>query len=1473
VTPGNLAATGEGKSEQQPEMKHLFTIFIALLLAPLAELPAAPAQKPNLVLILADDMGWGDLRCHGNEKLDTPALDKLQSQSVDLDHFYVSPVCSPTRSSLLTGRHHFRLRVLNTTSGLETLHGEEMTLAEALKPAGYVSGCFGKWHNGANHPTTARGQGFDEFFGFVGGFFSNYFDPELEHDGVTVVRKGFITDVLADAAMAFIEKHRAQPFFCYVPFNACHSPMQAPDDLFAKYSALRFEPKTAAVYAMIENLDANVGRLLGKIDALGLAENTIVMFASDNGPNTPRFNGGMRGGKGSLFEGGQRVPCFLRWPGKLQAGKRVSRIAQHVDVLPTLLDLAGVPLPATPSLDGVSLAPLLRGEAEKWPERLLFEVSGRGGEDGTPIPKYPGTLRSDTHRWVHDGKAEMLFDLRSDPGEKNNIAAQYPETAATLSKAYDTWFADATASTQGKVQRFPITLADGTELLAPFATLEGGAKFFGQGWDNDWAVFSTPTSTITWNLEVPQAGTYEVIALHTAKEPEGKIKATVGERFVEAPAATTHNPPVIPRRDLVPRWEVPDKAFAPMKLGTLRIPSGLQNLRITAAPGIGIQSVRLNRADDPDAHLPRRVSTTPTPRAEPAAWMEKVERHVALAKRGGWEVVLVGDSITDGWRSTGKKAWDSLYPGHQPLNLGMIADKTENVLWRLDHGQLEGYHPKVFVVMIGTNNVGHRPPHLESADDTVAGVKAILDRIAGAAPGAKVILMGILPRGESAEDARRQRIEALNPQLQRLADNQRVHWLDLWSEFLRADGTFVPGLVTSDLLHLTERGYEVWARAMQPLMVRLLRGEATDALRLPSIFSDHMVLQCDHAVPVWGRAEPDAEVTVEFAGQTRTTTTGAAGKWTVKLDPLTATGEPREMRIRTAGGESRIIRDVIVGEVWAGGGQSNMEFDMKAITNAAAEIDASANPMLRQFHVAKTPAARTPADDVQGYWSVARPGTTEDFIAAGYFFAKSIQRELRTPVGLIKVCWGGSKVEPWISPASLASVPELAAGAKNMDAMSERNKNAFRDWLKQTQREDRPSGDVASFIGGPVSKDNGWVAVKDSGPVSDPALPKFGAFWFRKEVTLTARQTGAVQILQFGPSAQFDQVYWNGTLIGERTVENFTGLISVRHYLIPPALLKEGMNQLAVRLFAPAEPPGFSWFPSVGTTKILGGWMAKSEYALPPLDPAAKKAVPPLTGQHVLPGRLFNGMVHPILTYGIRGVLWYQGESNTGNASLYRTSFPLLIEDWRQHWQQGDFPFYFCQLANYRTKTDQPGESVWADLRESQAKTLSVPNTGMAVLIDTGESEDIHPQTKETVGERLAKIALAKTYGKAIPFSGPVYEAMQVEGDRIRLSFRHLEGGLVARELPATYDVMRKTGKTAPLVRNRPDSQLEGFAICGANEKWVWADAKIDGETVLVWSDQITDPVAARYAWADNPTCNLYNAAGLPASPFRTDKP
>ncbi len=579
-------------------MKHLRSLLIPLLFSVSSVSSVGQPSSvvpPSILFILADDMGWGDLRCHGNAKLSTPSLDKLRTQSVELEHFYVSPICSPTRSSLLSGRHHARLRVLNTSDGLEVMHGNEVTLAEALKPSGYVSGCFGKWHNGSNHPSTARGQGFDEFFGFSGGFFPNYFDPALEHDGVITPTNGFITDVLADAAMNFIERHKAQPFFCYVPFNACHSPMQAPQDLFEKYHASGSEPKDAAVYAMIENLDRNVGRLLKKLDQLDLAANTIVLFASDNGPNTARFNGGMRGAKGSVFEGGMRVPFFLRWPGQWKAGSRIADIAQHVDVFPTLLELAGVPPPKDKALDGISLVPLLQGSPPSWPQRTLFEITGRGGKDGASVANYPGTARTPTHRWVHDGKQAMLFDLRTDPGEKTNIAAQEPALAAELEKAFLAWLHEATATTRGNVERFPITLTEGTDLLVPNAVRIDGAQLFGKGWDYDWATFQKPTAAMVWHLTVPVAGHYEVSALHTAKNTGGEVRVSMGEIQARTSISTVYDPPEIPRRDLIPRWEVPDKVFKPLSIGTLAIPEGFHDLQVTAGPGIEVQAVRLQR--------------------------------------------------------------------------------------------------------------------------------------------------------------------------------------------------------------------------------------------------------------------------------------------------------------------------------------------------------------------------------------------------------------------------------------------------------------------------------------------------------------------------------------------------------------------------------------------------------------------------------------------------------------------------------------------------------------------------------------------------------------------------------------------------------------------------------------------------------------------------------------------------------------
>ncbi|MCY2994386.1 MAG: sulfatase-like hydrolase/transferase [Planctomycetota bacterium] len=319
----------------------------------------------------------------------------------------------------------------------------------------------------------------------------------------------------------------------------------------------------------------------------------MVLFASDNGPNTARFNGGMRGAKGSVFEGGMRVPFFIRWPGKMEAGRLVGQITQHVDVYPTLLELAGVPMSESKPLDGISLVPLLLGKTSLWPPRTLFDITGRGGKDGAPIPEYPGTARTETHRWVHDGKQAMLFDLRNDPGEKSNLAAKQPALAAELEKAYRAWFHEATAPTGGKVERFPVTLTEGTDLLVPNAGRIGGVQLFGKGWDYDWGTFPAPSAALSWRLAVPQAGRYEVSVLHTARTTGGDVRVSVGDNQARSAISTVYDPPAIPRPERIPRWEVPDKVFKPLIIGHITIPAGLHDLQVTAAPGIEIQAVRL----------------------------------------------------------------------------------------------------------------------------------------------------------------------------------------------------------------------------------------------------------------------------------------------------------------------------------------------------------------------------------------------------------------------------------------------------------------------------------------------------------------------------------------------------------------------------------------------------------------------------------------------------------------------------------------------------------------------------------------------------------------------------------------------------------------------------------------------------------------------------------------------------------------
>ena len=670
-----------------------------------------------------------------------------------------------------------------------------------------------------------------------------------------------------------------------------------------------------------------------------------------------------------------------------------------------------------------------------------------------------------------------------------------------------------------------------------------------------------------------------------------------------------------------------------------------------------------------------------------------------------------------------------------------------------------------------------------------------------------------------------------------------------------------------------------------------LIGTARADVRLPTIFSDHMVLKKSAKVPIWGTADPGEQLTVTLGGQSVQATAGPDGKWNAALDLSHSKPGPFEFSVE--GKNKLTVSDVVVGEVWIASGQSNMSWALKDPPAAGEEIAASANPLIRQFLVTRKPSPGR-LGDVEGSWTVASPATTGAFSSVGYFFARRLQRELKVPVGFINTSVGGSALEPWLSVEAINSVPDLKSTAESLwnaqrDFPGKRRAfvEAMDLWIKEAGRADKSEANVSAFAGLDAST-QGWIPVTLPGPVQAPGLPDAGIVWLRKDIDLSAERARLDNFLRI-PLDGFDSVYWNGELIKKTTYQEFPypGYVRFRApFVIPPAKQKVGKNVLAIRLYQPVGPAKFTgpvmvgptnfigeWLSKIEPLTLSGEWLAKAEFEFPPIEAkntVATPVLPAINAQQVA-SIWFNGMVAPLIPYAISGVVWYQGESNADRAWQYRTSFPLLITDWRKQWAQGDFPFYFCQLANFKAKQPEPEESKWAELRAAQSSALTLPKTGQAILIDIGESNDIHPANKKDVGERLAAIALAKDYGKAIPFSGPVYDSVHFENGKAILRFQPTEGGLVARPLPATFDVETKTQTTAPLVRNNPGSELEGFAICGEDKKWVWAEAKIEKDRVVVWSDKVPSPIAVRYAWADNPTCNLSNGAGFPASPFRTD--
>ncbi|HVX61573.1 MAG TPA: arylsulfatase [Pirellulales bacterium] len=532
----------------------IIVLFVALAPAVL-QAAADASSRPNVILVMTDDQGYGDLGAHGNPVLKTPNLDQFALQSVELEQFYVCPVCSPTRSSLMTGRYNYRTGIVDTFLGRSLMFADEVTLAEMLSAAGYRTGIFGKWHLGDNYPMRAMDQGFQESLVIKGGGLGqpsdppgggHYLNPILMHNGKLEQSHGYCSDVFTDSAMKFIEDNRQQPFFVYLPFNPPHTPLEAPEKEYAAYrqvdlSADQFpkfghppegkpmtEDELARLYGMVENIDANFGRLLQKLDDLQLTNNTIVIFLTDNGPQQPRYNGGLRGRKASVYEGGVRVPCYVRWPARLPAGRTRSVPAAHIDLAPTLLEACHATAPAEVKFDGRSLLRVLEGKTDDWPERTLFFQWHRGDR-----PQLYRAFAARGPRWklaqssgiggqkLPDPLKLELFDLAADPYEQNDVAAEHPEIVAGLKREYEAWFADMQQTRNFALPRIAI----GT-------THENPVVLTRQDWRGKTAGWK-PNDMGHWDLEVAEEGKYQVtLRFHPGA---ASARASLGGAAIESP--------------------------------------------------------------------------------------------------------------------------------------------------------------------------------------------------------------------------------------------------------------------------------------------------------------------------------------------------------------------------------------------------------------------------------------------------------------------------------------------------------------------------------------------------------------------------------------------------------------------------------------------------------------------------------------------------------------------------------------------------------------------------------------------------------------------------------------------------------------------------------------------------------------------------------------------------------------------------
>ncbi|ANI89617.1 9-O-acetylesterase [Arachidicoccus ginsenosidimutans] len=622
-------------------------------------------------------------------------------------------------------------------------------------------------------------------------------------------------------------------------------------------------------------------------------------------------------------------------------------------------------------------------------------------------------------------------------------------------------------------------------------------------------------------------------------------------------------------------------------------------------------------------------------------------------------------------------------------------------------------------------------------------------------------------------------------------------------------------------------------------------------LKLPALVSDSMILQRDQPVKIWGWNLNGKEVTVSFNNKVYKAKPDSNKKWLVTL-AATKAGGPYTMKISTAN-DTVEIKNILFGDVWLCSGQSNMEFAMsRLIEKEAKDIAASANTNIREFHVNRQ-YSFTVKNNVTGKWKQANPANILRFSAAAYYMAKNLYEKYKIPIGIIHSSWGGTPAEAWTSVEGLKEFSyyikryNYFKDTANFNAAVKKDKEIKDNWYKKVRDNDSGFLSNGTTYANPAYDADKWKTLQVPSFWETQGLANVdGVVWARKDVFLSREQTQHKAVLDVGMIDDEDTTYFNGVKVGSSPNKYVP-----RRYTVPASLLRTGKNVIVVRIIDRNGYGGFikdnPYRLTVGGKDISleGAWKYAIGDSVAPLPSETFTVMP------YQPAVLFNGMIAPLIPYTIKGFAWYQGEANSGKAAEYAKLLPALINDWRNRWQQGNLPFLIVQLANYMAVQTQPSEGGWAWIRESQLKvSQTVPNTALAVAVDIGETNTVHPLNKKEVGKRLALAAEKIAYHEnTVVYSGPIYKSMKVEGNKIIVSFTNVGSGLIAK-----------------------DGELKRFAVAGADKKFVWAKAKIENNKVIVWNDTISNPVAVRYAWANNPMgCNLYNKEGLPASPFRTD--